>query len=226
MGKSILPLLSGDDFESDKYYVSVYFRSRSIIKGDWKLVNYYDGPFELYNLKNDPTEKNDLAKEYPELISQFIKDWNKYAKKQGFENNKSWNRPIGDKKRGWGYDFLDPGIIKTTPECMSDNVALDVKLSFTLSGKIDLSETKGKQIRLQKYGDSEIIWSADFDKISIYPKENKIVFNDFPVLEPNTHYYLTWDQGWLKYETLKGIHAIRPCKESAYSFRFRTKKSD
>lgn len=222
MGKSILPLLENKESEPLEYFVSVYFRSRGIIKGDWKLVNFYDGPFELYNLKDDPTEINDLAKEQPEILAGLIQRWEAYAKKHDFENNPEWNRPIGDKKRGWAYDFLDPGIVKTTPECMSENVALDVKLSFTLSGKIDLSNTKGKQIRLQKYGDSSVLWSADFDKITL--SSNEIVFNDFPKLEPGMHYYLTWDHGWLKYKTQKGLQAIRPCKESAFSFRFRTQE--
>ncbi len=224
MGRSILPILENNESGGAEYFVSVYARSRGIIRGDWKLVNYFDGPFELYNLKEDPTEMKDRGGEYPGILAGLIAHWNDYALKHGFAANPQWNRPIGDKKRGWGYDFLDPGILKTTPECMAENIPVDTKLTFTLSGEIDLSDTKGKQIRLQKYGDSTIIWSADPDEGSIIKNSNQIVFNDFPGLEPDTHYYLTWDQGWLKYKTDKGLKPIRSCRESAFSFRFRTKK--
>ncbi len=224
MGKSILPLLAGEEYQSDEYFVSVYFRSRAIIRGEWKLVNYYDGPFELYNLKEDPTELNDVSQKYPVILNELIQRWDDYTVKHSFTDDLKWNRPIGNKKREWGYDFLDPGIVRTTPECMSENVPLDVKLSFTLTGNIDLSATQGKRIRLQKYGDPKIIWSADPDEFSTNQKRNEIVFNDFPKLEPDTHYYLTWDQGWLKYETEKELNPIRACMESAFAFRFKTIK--
>jgi arylsulfatase len=224
MGRSILPLFTDTDFEKEEYFVSVYFRSKGIIKDGWKLVSFYDGPFELYDLRNDPTERNDLATEYPEITAEFAQRWNDYTEKHGFKDNKIWNMPVGDVKRGWAYDFLDPGIIETTPECMSENVPLDMKLSFTLSGNIDFSETKGKIIRLQKYGDPKILWSADPSEFDQSQGTNKIVFKDFPSLEPNTHYYLTWDAGWLKYQVNNNYKNIRPCKESAFSFRFKTQK--
>lgn len=224
MGQSMVPLLTGQDFEPVDYFVSVYFRSRGIIRGDWKLVNFYDGPFELYNLKNDPTERNDLAKQYPDKLEELIQEWDAYTREHGFENDLEWNRPIGDKKRGWAYDFLDPGILETTPECMSVDVPLDVKLSFTLSGNIDLSDTEGKVIRLQKYGSQEILWSADLSENSVFQNQKKVVFSDFPKLEPNTHYFLTWDAGWLKYDNGKKFVPVRGAMESAFSFRFRTQK--
>lgn len=224
MGRSIVPLLKGEEFKAAENFVSIYFRSRGIIKGDWKMVNFYDGPYELYNLKNDPTELNDLAKEEPEILAELIEMWNNYTEEHGFKDNQEWNRVIGEKKRGWAYDFLDPGIIKTTPECMSENVPLDVKLSFTLSGKIDFSDTEGKLIRLQKYGDPAILWSADPNKTSPMQNKTQIVFNDFPKLESDTHYYLTWDAGWFKYEHEKNFKPVLGAMESAFAFRFRTQK--
>jgi arylsulfatase A-like enzyme len=42
--------------------------------GDWKLVRDKAGtPFELYNIKNDPSEKQNLAKQQPEKIKMMIK---------------------------------------------------------------------------------------------------------------------------------------------------------
>lgn len=40
--------------------------------GDWKLIEYFDGPkTELYNLASDPDESDDLAARQPELASKL-----------------------------------------------------------------------------------------------------------------------------------------------------------
>lgn len=44
----------------------------SIIRsGDWKLLHYYEGIQELYNLKDDLAEAKDLSKQRPELVQQL-----------------------------------------------------------------------------------------------------------------------------------------------------------
>jgi arylsulfatase A-like enzyme len=52
-----------------------YFRTRpcSIVRaGDWKLHEYFeDGSFELYNLKDDIGEANDLAAKMPEKVAEL-----------------------------------------------------------------------------------------------------------------------------------------------------------
>ncbi len=58
------------------------FRTRpgSVIRyGDWKLHEYFeDGGLELYNLKDDPGEKTDLADKHPDKVAELhtlLKDW-------------------------------------------------------------------------------------------------------------------------------------------------------
>lgn len=41
----------------------------SIRKGNMKLLRFYGGPVELFDLKNDIAESNNLAEQYPELVS-------------------------------------------------------------------------------------------------------------------------------------------------------------
>ena len=47
--------------------------------GDYKLIEFYeDGHVELYNLKDDISEQNDLSKEKPELAAELLsrlKEW-------------------------------------------------------------------------------------------------------------------------------------------------------
>lgn len=222
MGKSFVPLIKNEPFEADTYFMSVYFRSRGIIKDGWKMVNYYDGPLELYNLKADPTEKNDLVKAEPERLAKFKDEWNSYSKLHGFDKNQEYNRHIGDIKRGWGYDFLPKGVLKTSPICMSSNVDPNTKLSITFDGVISFSDTQGREIRLQKYGDPRILWSADPDEKSEFQGKSNIIFNNFPQLEPNSHYYITWDEGWVKFKSGNHYRRIGPSQESAYAFRFKT----
>ncbi len=47
----------------------------AIRKGDWKLIEYFeDGKLELFNLKNDIGEQNDLSKKYPDKLKELKND--------------------------------------------------------------------------------------------------------------------------------------------------------
>lgn len=48
----------------------------SITAGDWKLVLLGDKTKELYNLTNDPSEKNDLAETNPEIVKELLQKAN------------------------------------------------------------------------------------------------------------------------------------------------------
>ena len=58
-----------------------HFGAAALRQGDWKLVKL-DGnaDWELYNLKEDRTEMNNLAAEYPELLKAMQEEWNTMAK--------------------------------------------------------------------------------------------------------------------------------------------------
>jgi arylsulfatase A-like enzyme len=222
MGKSFLPLLKDEKFKSEDFFISTFYRSKGIIKGDWKLVSYFDSPFELYNLKKDPSELHNVANTCTKKHKKLLSAWNNYTKTHGFENNDQWNMPTGETTRGWGFDKMSKGLVKTTPEYMSDQVAIDQKLTLTFESKITFSGTQGKSIRLQKYGNSEIIWSKDLDEHSKFEGKKEIIFQDFPTLEPNSHYYITWDAGWVRYSEKGKLKPLIAVRESAYAFRFKT----
>ena len=72
-GVSLVPLLNGDTIEERSliwhypHYGNQGGQPSSIIRsGKWKLIHYYeDGHDELYNLKTDEGEMNDVSDEYP-----------------------------------------------------------------------------------------------------------------------------------------------------------------
>ena len=222
MGKSFLSLLKDENFEEENFFVSTFYRSKGIIKGDWKLVSYYDSPFELYNLKEDPTELENVRSKHQIKYKQLLNAWNNYAKKHDFADDKQWNMPTGNKERGFGYDRINNLMVKTLPEYMENNVGTNQKLTFVFKGNISFANTDGKKIRLQKYGDSKILWSKDLDSNSIFEGTKEIVFSDFPILEPNTHYYITWDAGWIRVKQNEKFVPISPVRESAFAYRFKT----
>jgi hypothetical protein len=100
-GKSLMTLLeNGTDPELEKrplyWHFPAYleggnketmdmdFRTRPvsvILKEDWKLIeNYEDGRIELYNLKTDLSEKQDISRSYPQKVKELktlLDNWKK-----------------------------------------------------------------------------------------------------------------------------------------------------
>ncbi len=62
-------------FHYPHYHSSGWTPGSALRKGDWKLVHFYeDNSFELYNLKEDISEKNDLVDKYPDKVVELYKD--------------------------------------------------------------------------------------------------------------------------------------------------------
>ena len=78
-GLNLLPLIKGENNvkRESLFWHFPHYRGKinpySIIRnGDWKLIKRYDGkPFELFNLKNDLSEKNDLSQDMPEKVKEL-----------------------------------------------------------------------------------------------------------------------------------------------------------
>lgn len=86
-GKSLLPAMHGRSYDRGVLCWE-HEACRAIRKGDWKLVALageapdYKGKWELYNLANDRTETNDVARQYPEKVEELKQSWDAWA-----ENN-------------------------------------------------------------------------------------------------------------------------------------------
>jgi arylsulfatase A-like enzyme len=96
-GESIVPLLNQKgDLKRDSIYFHfpAYLQSYkkgsgpwrttpcgAIRKGDYKLIEFFeDGTIELYNIKDDISESNDLAKKLPDKTKELYADLVKWRK--------------------------------------------------------------------------------------------------------------------------------------------------
>jgi arylsulfatase A-like enzyme len=67
------------------------YKKHALRIDDWKLVkDSQKHKYELYNLKEDPFEKNDLSKDFPEKFSEMRKNMDSYLRKADKVN---WKRP-------------------------------------------------------------------------------------------------------------------------------------
>lgn len=77
-GKSLMPLLRGEERASHEALYFLLYDHAAVRMGDWKLARVDGLPWELFNLAEDRTETNDLSKEMPEkaaAMKQRFKDW-------------------------------------------------------------------------------------------------------------------------------------------------------
>lgn len=75
-GISLLPVLKGDTIPEANFYISGWTEKfRMFRQKNWKIVKANGEDWELYNLKNDPTEIRNLAKEEPEKVEELEKNY-------------------------------------------------------------------------------------------------------------------------------------------------------
>ncbi len=86
-GKSLLPLFRGGDYQGHDIVGWEHEGNRAIRKGDWKLVSRYNRtagtefPWELYNLREDRTETEDLSAQFPEKTAELEKIYFEWAER-------------------------------------------------------------------------------------------------------------------------------------------------
>ncbi len=76
-GRSLAPAFANDvTIERDSLWW-LHDEHRAIRVGDWKLVAAKDTAWELYDLKTDRAEQNDLAKQMPDKVQELAAKWQK-----------------------------------------------------------------------------------------------------------------------------------------------------
>ncbi len=76
-GISYLPMLTSSKSIQEKHdYLYWEFNEKqgpiqALLKDDWKLIYFVNNRYELYNLKKDQSELNDVSSENPEILKQL-----------------------------------------------------------------------------------------------------------------------------------------------------------
>jgi len=118
-GESLVPLLkqSGSLQRDALYWHYPHYSNQgglpggAVRKGDWKLIEFYDdNHLELYNLKDDIGEKNNLADRMPEKAAQLHKMLRNWLKEVGAQ----MPTPNPD------YDPSQPSIGPNTPRGLGE----------------------------------------------------------------------------------------------------------
>ena len=107
-GMSVVPALKGDASGTEKLKQKPLFwhfphysnhgaqsPGGAVRLGDYKLIEYYENnTVQLFNLKNDPSEQNDLSKTEPETVKKLrglLQAWRKNVGAQMPTANKKYN---------------------------------------------------------------------------------------------------------------------------------------
>ena len=83
-GNSLVPILTDDD--NPPVSRSLFWEhegNRAVRIDDWKLVALNESPWELYDLSNDRTERENLAEKHPEHVAELKAAYDAWAEKLG-----------------------------------------------------------------------------------------------------------------------------------------------
>jgi arylsulfatase A-like enzyme len=73
------PVLMNEEYEIKRTLFWEHQGNKAIRVNDKKLVKGHNKAWELYDLKSDPTELNDLITREPELAGRLEDMWNTWA---------------------------------------------------------------------------------------------------------------------------------------------------
>ena len=82
-GKSLMPLLRGQEWKEHDYLFWEHEGSRAVRHGNWKLVSEPGGVWELYDVGKDRSELNNLATSFPDTVSSLQKQYDVWALRMG-----------------------------------------------------------------------------------------------------------------------------------------------
>jgi len=102
-GKSLVPSFNANKIQPRTLFFE-HVANRAVREGDWKLVSLakqqfpFTSNWELYHLKNDPSETINLASKYPEKVAELSEKWTNWAKRCNVFplDGRAWNDRIAN----------------------------------------------------------------------------------------------------------------------------------
>jgi arylsulfatase A-like enzyme len=82
-GRTLRPLLAGQPAAPRGPVCVEHEGNRLVRDGQWKLVGYFDEPWELYDLHSDPTELNNRAAAEPAVVKRLAAAYEAWAVRTG-----------------------------------------------------------------------------------------------------------------------------------------------
>ena len=80
VGKSLLPVFHGEQRQPHREIFWHFNKANAVRQGNLKAVRQGNAAWELYDLKADPSEVNNLAKTLPEKTSELAAKWEAWRK--------------------------------------------------------------------------------------------------------------------------------------------------
>ncbi len=74
-GTTLTPAFHGESLTRQQPIHLLFSGDRGLRNGDWKIVSFKSEPWELYNVKEDRTELNDIAAKHPQLAATMVQKW-------------------------------------------------------------------------------------------------------------------------------------------------------
>lgn len=82
-GRSLIPYVTHDRPDREDALFWEHGGNRAVRDGRWKLVQRHGRYWELYDVKKDRTETNDLAAQMPEKVNELIVKYKNWAERVG-----------------------------------------------------------------------------------------------------------------------------------------------
>ncbi len=84
-GVSLAPAFTGKGLNRTNPIFWEHEGNQAIRKGDWKLVSKHRGQPELYNIREDRTELNNLAASMPDRVAELSQEWKAWSERVGVQ---------------------------------------------------------------------------------------------------------------------------------------------
>ncbi len=225
-GTSWLPLMDDQlDLHRPRPDFSWYETSRAWTQEEWKAVQLYDGPWQLFNLNVDRGETQDLAATHPERLRTMVQQWQQQAEIEGVtpQTPATSFPPASAEQPGWGWHRLQmvtgDQLAATIPANGQVDAPATTTLELTFEAPLSFAHSNGRGIRLFAVADeSAPVWQARPTSDHPAQGQRRIVFDDLPTLDPDAAYFVEWDPGWVQV----GGQPVGPLNDGAYWWCFRT----